>query len=292
MMLPSHLAHFLEFFGPLWDQGLSTGEASGQIIKALYLATNRQSKDVCVQILTRFLAPPFLPAAPPAPAPPAPAAPALSAEGGAPNVTTLNMMTMHAPITATHFNAVWSAARSAGVPLPADSTINVEITWFTRAHLRRATSYKKVCDVAVRDGAVILQYNARDERVYGVRKFHDHAYQPVHTARLLRVKAFFTTSHKNGAPPRDYCLAQQFKPLLPADETERSREFSLYKPRTLAALGGWVFVPTSELSHPLRFFNFYADPPPQVWSPLKKTVPVCLSRPQLDTILVSTAIRW
>jgi hypothetical protein len=76
---------------------------------------------------------------------------------------------MHAPITATHFNAVWSAARSAGVPLPADSTINVEITWFTRAHLRRATSYKKVCDVAVRDGAVILQYNARDERVYGVR---------------------------------------------------------------------------------------------------------------------------
>ena len=80
-------------------------------------------------------------------------------------MTTLSLMTMHAPIIATHFNAVWSAARSAGVPLPADNTINVEITWFTRAHLRRATSYKKVCDVAVRDGAVILQYNARDERV-------------------------------------------------------------------------------------------------------------------------------
>jgi hypothetical protein len=305
----------LDNFGPLWDQGLSTAEASGQIIKALYLATNRQSKDVCLQILTRFNenfffdhvlprvllpagAPPHAPppaAVAPPPPPPAPAAPA-GGGGGAQspplNVTALKNVTKEAPVTATALAAAWSAAYANGAPLPASTSTNVVLSWMRRAHLERAATFKKVCNVTVDDGAVLLQYiNNHDERALGVRVHHDHTYQPVHTARLLRVKGFFTATPKDGGkPPRDYCLAQLYKPLLPAEETPRSLEFSLYKPRTLAF--GWVIVPASELSHPLRHFPFYANPPPVLWTPLKKAVPVAESLPQPNTILVSTRIRW
>jgi hypothetical protein len=67
-------------------------------------------------------------------------------------------------------------------------------------------------------------------------------------------------------------------------------QFTLYKPRTLAF--GYVIVPTSELSHPLRHFPYYENLPPVPWSKEKKAVPVGDSLAKANTILVSTMIRW
>ena len=84
MLLPDHLAHCLDWFGPLWDQGLGTAESCGRVLKKLYLcviftapsltrpahnppplplpkhclplysSTNRHSHDACKQIAVRF----------------------------------------------------------------------------------------------------------------------------------------------------------------------------------------------------------------------------------------------
>ena len=67
-------------------------------------------------------------------------------------------------------------------------------------------------------------------------------------------------------------------------------QFTLYKPRTLAF--GYVIVPTSELSHPLRHFPYYENPPPVPWTMENKAVPVGESLAKANTILVSTLIRW
>jgi hypothetical protein len=43
MLLPSHLKHFLEWYGPLWDQSTGTAEACGRILKKLYLFVSAHS---------------------------------------------------------------------------------------------------------------------------------------------------------------------------------------------------------------------------------------------------------
>jgi hypothetical protein len=52
-----------------------------------------------------------------------------------------------------------------------------------------------------------------------------------------------------GAARLDFCVARRYQPLL--EETPRSLEYTLYKPRTLDR-SCLVVIPVSELSHPLR----------------------------------------
>lgn len=207
-----------------------------------------------------------------------------------PNTASLHGDLASAPISATVFSSVWASSISASVPLPTASPASSTIKWACQAKLTRACVWKKVCDATVNKSSVVLQYMPRDEHVHGVRTAHDHTLQPVATALMLKPAAFFSASPKSvpEGTPRSFCLAQAFAPLTA--ETPRSLEYTLHKPRTLDPR--WVIVPVSELSHPLRSYNYFENAPPRPWASDKKDVPVRESRPTPNTVLVSTVLRW
>jgi hypothetical protein len=177
-----------------------------------------------------------------------------------------------------------------GSPLPTASDGASIVTWSGQAKLTRSCSLKRVCDTKVDKSSVVLQYKPRDGHTHGVRADHDHAYQEVKTALILRPSAFFSACPKSDptATPRDFCLAQAYAPLTA--ETPRSLEYTLHKPRELDPR--WVIVPVSELSHPLRAYPYYENGPLRPWTKDKKDVPVRESQPKANTVLVSTLLRW
>jgi hypothetical protein len=90
------------------------------------------------------------------------------------------------------------------------------------------------------------------------------------------------------------CVAARLHPSLlstsPPPPLIVPAQYTLHKPRTLSL--AWVIVPVSELSHPLRHYNYYENLPAVPWTLLKKDVPVQESRPKANTVLVSTLLRW
>lgn len=253
MMLPSHLAHFLKLFGPLWDMACGTAEACGRHLKRLFLSTNRHDHSVSTQLVGRFNETFFIHSIMPrlkAAAASAGAAAVRAAVGSRLlNKHSLHTALPHSPVDASALAAAWNATRLA---LNMDPLSSYNVSWFSECKLMRNTGFKRVCDCSVNKASVLLQYCPRAPATSEPRLVHDHALQPVKTALLLRPLVFFSAARKGaGAIARgvDFCVAQRYLPLT--QETWRSLEYTLYKPRTLDC-GNIVVVPVSELSHPLR----------------------------------------
>lgn len=262
MMLPSHLAHFLQLFGPLWDMACGTAESCGRHLKRLFLSTNRHDRSVSTQLVDRFNEAFFINSILPRLKAAAAKAGALFGAVGADAVASSRLYIKHAlchallrpPVDTAELTAAWNVVRS---ELQLDALVNYTCSWFNECKLTRNASFKRVCDGNVSSASVVLQYcpRAPGAAAAGPRLLHDHTLQPVKTALLLRPLAFFTATRKGaagalgGAASLDFCLARRYQPLL--QETPRSREYTLYKPRTLDR-SCFVVVPVSELSHPLR----------------------------------------
>jgi hypothetical protein len=229
-----------------------------------------------------------VPGGSPVPVPPQP--PATHAAVVPPNASSLHGSLAAAPISPVSFSSAWASARAMGSPLPTVSDGASVVQWFGNAKLTRSCKWKKVCDTMVNKTSVVLQYTPRrDEHAHGVRVNHDHSYQPVETALILKPSAFFSACPKSDPTcTRDFCLAQAYASL--AAETPRSLEYTLHKPRELDPR--WIIVPVSELSHPLRWYPYYENGPLRQWTKESKDVPVRESQPKPNTALVSTLLRW
>ena len=266
MMLPSHLAHFLQLFGPLWDTACGTAEACGRHLKRLFLSTNRHDRSVSAQLVDRFnesffinsILPRLKAAAAKAGALLGAATGAAAASSRLQSKHALHSALLRPPVDSTELTAAWNVLRP---ELQLDVFTNYSCTWFSECKLTRNTEFKRVCDGNVSSASVVLQYcpRAPGAAAAGPRLLHDHTLQPVKTALLLRPIAFFTAARKGGAgggagalggaARLDFCVARRYQPLL--EETPRSLEYTLYKPRTLDR-SCLVVIPVSELSHPLR----------------------------------------
>ena len=168
MLLPEHLGHFLSNFGPLWDTSLSTAEACGQLLKLLYLSTNRHSKDVANQVSMRFNEQFFLTKVLPRYTPSGLGGGGSAGGGRAAQTSGAERLFFSQPVVplrvswstlfpAASFTAAWASFIKTSC-LGLSALNGYSITWFREARLRRHSAWRAVCNVDVGRDCVVLQY--------------------------------------------------------------------------------------------------------------------------------------
>ena len=199
MLIASHLRHFLDTFGPLWDYGCATMEASGRQLKKFYLSTNRHAADYCEQLCKRYQESFWLQRVLPrhllarlSTASPQPAQrdPLLSTSSTGP--LRLSASAAKVLLVDASFCGAWTAFETragAGAVQPLDQ---YQLTFFSRAHIKRHSKWRRVCDASLKPGDVIQVYEQPPGSPMPLsRERHIHILQPVATVSLLSPIVFF-----------------------------------------------------------------------------------------------------
>lgn len=274
-------------------------EHSGQAVKAFYKSTNRHAADFCVQLATRYQESYFLRVVLPRylsehgfiPPPPAAGAPAVPSSTSAPEGPIARPASLTDPV----LHAAWAALQGhcGAEVLPADG---YDLTFFSKAHVRRVSPWRLVCDTNVDSNDIVQLYS--DAQCSQSLQLHQNVHDgpavraPLDVARVPLVKPqfFVRARQKDGGGELLLCAGHPFHQHLV--ETPRSLEYRLHKPRKMDA-SQLVLVPAASLLRPLRHYPYFEGRQARAWTAAAPDVPVPVDSPQTpNTWLLSTKIDW
>lgn len=264
-------------------------ESSGGLLKSLYYSTNRHAGDFCLQLGKRFFEGFFLKSVLPhlrakqlglpfAQPTALPCDPML-------NVNRLSTPLAAPPPCAAELEAAWTAfVTKTAPPSLLQAGPPTDTVFYKDAFIGRRTALRPVCARDVFDAEVWQLYNLDGAGHHQLhRTSHESNLVPVESAPLVKPVAVFSRSFGGAAPICNFLLARPYKPHT--EETERSADFTICKPRVLEPT--YCVVPLCELARCLWPLPYYAEAAPLLTAPVPTADNLHAAA---DTVLVSTYI--